>query len=473
MTDPGSEPRRSWSRYLPGGRDAHLLLLARVLMSGERALVSVVVPIYLARAGYSATKLAVMFALVAVASAAMSLLVGTYSDRVGRRPFVVALPLASAVAAVVFMVTDRTVLLFVFAALGSFGRGSGAGSGAVGPYQPAEQALLAGTVSDQDRPRLFGLVASASAAGGLLGAVLAATPVGAPAHAPGAVTPATYRIAFLAAAVLAVAAALAAVPVREAGRPTRPPAQPSSSTRAERRLSEIGRSLVWRLWVTNLTNGIAVGLFGPFITYWFFRRFDAGTTTVGLIYIVVNVVTIGTNLLTHRVAARFGVVPSVVVLRSVQALLLVPLALSPSLVVAGGVYTLRMSVQRIGMAVRQSFVMTTAPAAERARVAALSRLPSQGIAAGAPLFAGYLFDEVSLAAPFEIGAFFQLLNALSFGWLFRRGSPIFRAGPERSAGAEQGLAQLVRNRPLAGGDVGSDDDVHDPDDRDGGQARVR
>lgn len=425
MSEPPPTPVRSWTRYAPGGRDAHLLLAGRVLMSGERALVSVVVPIYLARMGYSATKLAAMFALVALVSAVLSLLVGTYSDRIGRRPFVIALPLAAAVAAMVFMLTDRTVLLFAFAALGSFGRGSGAGSGAVGPYQPAEQALMAGLVSDRERPRLFGLVASASAAGGLLGAALAASPVGAPAQGAGVTSTATYRLAFLVAALLAVAAALVVVPVREHV-PQRVQLPEELTVRTGRRLSQVGRSLVRRLWVTNVTNGIAVGLFGPFVSYWFFRRFGAGTTEVGLVYVVVNIVTIGTNLFTHRVAQRLGTVPAVVVLRTLQAVLLVPLALSPTVAVAAGVYTLRTGVQRIGMAIRQSFVMTTAPADERARVAALSRLPSQGIAAGAPLFAGYLFDEVSLAAPFEIGAFFQLVNALSFGWLFRRTSPLFR-----------------------------------------------
>lgn len=425
MSEPPPTPVRSWTRYAPGGRDAHLLLAGRVLMSGERALVSVVVPIYLARMGYSATKLAAMFALVALVSAVLSLLVGTYSDRIGRRPFVIALPLAAAVAAMVFMLTDRTVLLFAFAALGSFGRGSGAGSGAVGPYQPAEQALMAGLVSDRERPRLFGLVASASAAGGLLGAALAASPVGAPAQGADVASTATYRLAFLVAALLAVAAALVVVPVREHV-PQRVQLPEELTVRTGRRLSQVGRSLVRRLWVTNVTNGIAVGLFGPFVSYWFFRRFGAGTTEVGLVYVVVNIVTIGTNLFTHRVAQRLGTVPAVVVLRTLQAVLLVPLALSPTVAVAAGVYTLRTGVQRIGMAIRQSFVMTTAPADERARVAALSRLPSQGIAAGAPLFAGYLFDEVSLAAPFEIGAFFQLVNALSFGWLFRRTSPLFR-----------------------------------------------
>ncbi|MHB1533904.1 MAG: MFS transporter [Acidimicrobiales bacterium] len=412
-------------RAIPGGRDAALLLAGRVLMSGQRALVGVVVPVYLARRGWSAIHLAALFAVVALASAVLSTAIATWADRVGRRPFVVALPLVSAAAAAVFALSGNQVLMFSFAAVGSFGRGSGAGAGTVGPYQPAEQALLAGLVEDAQRPRLFALVASASALGGLLGAALAATPIGAPLHAHGPAGPATYQLAFWAAMVLAGGAAACALPVREPARPAptlaagEAEAGTGASLRRGPRLSPVGWRLVQRLWVTNATNGIAVGLFGPFVTYWFYRRFGAGTTTIGLIYIVVNVVTLATNLSASPLARRWGVVRTVVVLRSCQALLLIPLAFSPSLLLAAVIYTARMSVQRVGMALRQSFVMTAAPAHERARVAALSQLPTQTLAGVAPLLSGYLFDEVSLAAPIEIAACFQLANAVTFGLFFR------------------------------------------------------
>lgn len=96
--------------------------------------------------------------------------------------------------------------------------------------------------------------------------------------------------------------------------------------------------------------------------------------------------------------------------------------------------------------------MTTAPPAEWARIAALSQLPSQGIAT-APLFAGYLFDEVSLPAAFELGAFFQLLNALTFGWLFRSASPVFR--DQRKPAATPGASRHGR-RSASRNTTGSD-----------------
>ncbi|MGC8473147.1 MAG: hypothetical protein ACP5PW_01890, partial [Candidatus Dormibacteria bacterium] len=48
----------------------------------------------------------------------------------------------------------------------------------------------------------------------------------------------------------------------------------------------------------------------------------------------------------------------------------------------------------------------------------LSNLPAQGTMAGSQVLAGYLFDDVSLAAPFELAALFQVANAVLYGALF-------------------------------------------------------
>lgn len=427
---PASWRGRGGGPFVPGGRDPSLPLVARVTMSAQRALTGVVLPIYLASLGYSAIRLAALFVAVAVLSAVISAFIGVSSDRIGRKPFLVALPVMTAAAAAVFMMTSSEVALFIAAAAGSFGRGSGAGGGQVGPYQPAEQALLAGMVEDRQRPRLFGLVASASALGGLIGSLLAALPSG-QRVGQGPAGPHTYLWAWLLALLLPLVAAACAVPVREIRRG----GGSGSRFRAPRNpLTPESRRLVLKLAATNITNGMAVGLFGPFITYWLYRRFGAGTAEVGALYAVVNVITVGSNLCAAPIARRLGVVRTVVLARSLQALLLIPMALSPTFAVAGAVYTLRMIAQRQGLALRQSFVMTSAPEPDRARVAAFSNLPSQGISAVTPLLTGYLLDEVSLALPLELAGALQFVNAMLFQLLFA--SADREHGPESEPLAE-------------------------------------
>ena len=111
-------------------------------MSIGRALAGVVTPIYLALVGFGAVELSVYVMVVAGASALLSTGIGTVSDRIGRRTFLVIVPLFTAAAGVLFAVTTSHAILFLAGAIGSFGRGAGAGAGTIGPYQPAESAYV-------------------------------------------------------------------------------------------------------------------------------------------------------------------------------------------------------------------------------------------------------------------------------------------------------------------------------------------
>ena len=117
----------------------------------------IVVPLYLAALGYNATHIGLMFAIVAVASAAMAALTGIMSDRFGRKAMLIVISLMTAAGGAVFAFSTSFVVLTIAAAVGTIGRGGGAGSaGAFGPYYPAEQPLIAEQVSDFDRTRAFG-----------------------------------------------------------------------------------------------------------------------------------------------------------------------------------------------------------------------------------------------------------------------------------------------------------------------------
>lgn len=340
-----------WRTILPAWADRNLrvVLAARVAMSVARAIASVVTALYLAAIGFSAIEIGILFVGVTVASALMSALIGLVADRLGRKPFLVALPLVAAAAAVVYAEVRVTALLFAAAALGSFGRGAGAGAGNVGPYQPAESALVADSVSGERRAAAFGRVAFMSSVGALAGGLLAQVVQTTTRMTPAEAT-AAYRPAFLIASALSVVAGLLALLLREPPRPAEPP----GARRTRLRWPSRSWPALWRFWVTNGTNGA----------------------------------------------------------------LLVPMVLAPTFWTAGAVYVVRMMVQRIGLPLRQSFTQDMADPEERASVAALSNLPAQATMAGGQATAGYLFDDVSLAAPFELAAVLQVANAVLYGVLF-------------------------------------------------------
>ena len=402
-------------------RDAFLLILARVAMSASRALAGVIVPIYLALIGFNALQLGALFTLGAVVSAIISTISGLLSDRVGRKNFLIVVPLFATAAGIVFGVTRSVPLLFAFAAIGSFGRGAGAGGGMIGPYQPVEQAYLASSVRARYRNALFGRVAFASSLGALIGGPLAGIPQ--LIHGvTGINVLAAYRPAFFLTGALALVAGLLALPIHDQ-RPMRPVNVPARKDR-RRRLPRLHlRRATWgmllRLWVTNGINGLGIGFFGPFITYWFFRRFGATSAEIGLLYAIINLVALVSNLQAAGVARRLGLVNAISVGRMLQAILMIPMVLAPSFWLAGAFYLLRMFAQRMALPLRQSYIMGMVPDDERGRVSALSTLPAQVTMAASPPVAGYIFDNLSLALPFEIGAALQALNAMLFYLFFR------------------------------------------------------
>jgi MFS family permease len=415
-----------WRRVAPEWitRDMWLLIVARTTMSVCRALAGIITPIYLALLGFSGVMLGLTFTVVALTSAALSALIGALSDHVGRKVFLVAIPLLAALAAVTFAFSSTAAVLMVAAALGSFGRGAGAGAGTIGPYQPAEQALLADAVPPRWRTDLFGRVAFASSLGALIGgplAALAATPA---AHASLAQIAADYRPAFLAAALGAALAGLVVLPIRETRRapaPARADGQRASLLRPH--LSPGTWRILARLWITNSVNGLAVGFFGPFLTYWLYRRYGATPGMVGALFAIINLAALVANLMAARFAGRLGLVNAIFWGRLLQAILIIPMVLAPTFWLAGAIYLVRMMAQRMALPLRQSYVMGVIPSSERGTAGALSSLPMQVTSAVSPTIAGYLFDEVSLSLPFEVGALLQGIAATLFYLFFRHQPP--------------------------------------------------
>jgi MFS family permease len=429
-------------------RDMRLLLAARVSMSVARALAGIIVPIYLVVIGFNALELGLLFVAVGIVSAILSSLSGVLADRIGRKPLIVVLPWFTAISALIFIFSHTVALLFLFAALGSFGRGAGAGTGTVGPYQPAEQALLADKVQARYRNNLFGLVGFASSLGALIGTgpLTALNPLLMQLGWLNTHGLATYQLSFFLIAVAAALAGLLAIPItddtvrRHAAKRAAQAADGSGRGEKTRRqqISRPSWFILVRLWLSNSVNGLAVGFFGPFITYWFYTRYGVDAATIGLLYSLINLAALFANLGAARFAASLGLVRAILIGRLLQAILMIPMVLAPTFWLAGAVYLVRMCAQRLALPLRQSYVMGVVPAEERGLVSALSILPSQATSSASPALAGYIFDHISLSLPFEVGALLQGINAVLFYVFFRKLRPPEERGVSpKIANAEQ------------------------------------
>jgi MFS family permease len=418
--------RQQPNRYLFWmNRDLFWLFVARALRSLTQGYMAVIIPLYLAVLGYGAVQLGILSAVTAIASALLAAGVGILSDRLGRKNLIALISLMVAASGVAFSLSHSFSVIIFAGALGTYGGGGGAGrGGAWGPFYPAAQALIAEHSSDLDRTTIFGVLSFvgvlASAAGSLL------------ASAPQLVHRTTrltllqgYDVLFLFTAFVGVLMAVAVLPVRETRRrgsqnlrfPARPARGPLSG------LSRRSWRIVARFMVTNATNGLAIGMFGPFIVYWFYRRFGADAVQLGSLLFFINLAAAVPFLVAGRLAFRLGAVGTVIITRAISSVLLAVMALMPNFWLAALFYALRTVFNTVSVPVRQSYLMGIIEPQERASAAGISNFPSQAAMAIIPYFSGYLMDNVWLGLPLEGAAILQALNTTLYYVLFRNIRP--------------------------------------------------
>lgn len=425
-------------------RDLALLFIGRGLRSLSQGFLAIIVPLYLALLGFGAVQIGVLFAAGALAGAVLTAVVGMLSDRLGRTAVLVAIAVLSVGGGLAFALSGDFVVLVLAAGLGTIGRGGGAGSGgAAGPFAPAEQALIGEHAGDTARTSAFGLVSFVGVAAGAIGSLLALVPAALKTAGDLSLLE-SYRLLFLLSAVLGAALALVVAPVREHRRT--PVDVRSSASQGNPRATEVsptgGRLLddpaprtgpfgmsraSWnvtlRFMVTNATNGLAIGVLGSFVVYWFYRRFGVGASEIGLLFFIINLAGAVPDLLASRVARKVGVVRSIVATRAISAVLLGAMAIMPTFLWAASLYLVRMVVNTFANPIRQSYLMGIVDPRDRSSAAGLSNLPSQVGAAISPSITGYLMQEIALSLPLELAAGLQAINTVLYYLFFRKIHP--------------------------------------------------
>ncbi|MGH2461869.1 MAG: MFS transporter [Chloroflexota bacterium] len=413
--------------------DLRWITASRAARSLSQGYLIVILPLYLLQIGFNGVSLGELFTAGALISAFLTVSVSLLADQVGRKPFLIVFPIFTAIGALVMVFTGNFWVIVAACAFGTLGRGGGAGgAGSGGPFYPAQQALIADHSSAVDRNKVFSAFSFTDSIGSTTGALLASVPDLLSTHLHYSAAD-SYKPLFVLTSVLAVVMLVTILPVRETVR--------RAAKNGPRRaiLPRQSRNVIGRLAVTNLVNGLGVGFFSPFLSYWLYRRFGASPGTIGLLFAAVNLGAAIPYLAAPALARKLGVVRAVVGVRLIGVALLAVLPWMPSFLLAGAVYFVRMSFQRASIPLRQSYSMGVVSKEERSAAAGLSNLPSQLSASISPLAAGYIFETISLELPFEIGAVFQLLNAALFFSLFRGIRP-----PEETPLVEQPASGELR-----------------------------
>jgi MFS family permease len=389
-------------------RDGWLLFLTRFTRLFAYGLVSVVLVFYLVGIGLSESQTGLLLTLTLIGDTVISLYLTTRADRVGRRRMLIIGALLMAAAGLVFAVTRNFLWLLV---AGTIGVISPSGN-EVGPFLSIEQAALSHVVSDRSRTEVFawytlsGSFATALGAlvGGTLSQGLQKTLVS---QVDG------YRAVVVVYGVLGIVLALLFVRLSQNAEVS--PSEPVAA-------GGIGRLFgihTSRRVVAKLSGLFAVDAFAggfvlqSFAAYWFYLRFGVKPAALGAIFFWANTLSGISALLASRLAARIGLVRTMVLTHLPSNILLLLVPLMPNVKLAVLVLLARFSISQMDVPTRQSYTMAVVSPEERSAAAGITGVARTTGAAISPLFVGFLFARPELInVPFYIAGGLKIVYDL-------------------------------------------------------------
>jgi MFS family permease len=347
--------------------------------------------------GLDPTGVGLVLAAIVAGSALASLALGRWGDRVGRARCYGLLYVALAAAGVVLAAGWPLWLLAVVAL-------SGALSTEVvesGPFTTVEQVVLASTAAPQATiTRGFGVYNAVATLAGAAGALLGTLPANA------RLLGGTLVVVGTGGALLATR--LAALGI-EAPRPQGAATRPLASARGI-----VGR-LAALFAVDSLAGGLVVQ---AYVAYWLGVRYGASTAVIGIVFAVMGLLQAGSFLAAPLIAARVGLLTTMVFTHLPSNLLLVAVPFAPSLDVAIALLLARTCLSQMDVPTRQAYVMALVPAAERTPAAAVTNTARYVTRPVGPALAG-LLQPLGLALPFVLAGTAKSVYDLALWRLFR------------------------------------------------------
>ena len=399
------------------GPDGRLLFLTRVLRMFGYGFLAVVLVLYLDELGLDSLTIGAILTLTLIGDTVISLWLTTSADRIGRRRVLIAGSLLMTAAGIVFAITSWAPLLIVAATIGVI---SPTGN-EVGPFLAVEQSALSQATPDARRTPTFawynlaGYVATATGAlaAGVLSQML---------QAAGFAPVDSYRVIVVSYAVVGLAMAFAFARV---GADVEPAHRPSPDDGIARRLGLGPRS---RGIVARLSLLFSIDAFGggfipqSLMAFWFHVKFGVEPAVLGGIFFGANLLAAVSSLLASRIAARIGLINTMVFTHLPSNVLLILVPLMPNLPLAIAVLLLRFSLSQMDVPTRQSYVLSVVEPDERSAAAGVTGIARTTGAALSPVVAAPLVASATLTSlPFFLAGGLKIAYDLLLYRAYRAG----------------------------------------------------
>jgi MFS family permease len=339
----------------------------------------IVLPAYLSAAGYDPVAIGAILTAALLGTAALTLTVGAIAPRYDLRTLMMAGATLMVATGLAFANVGGIALIAIVACLGTINPATGD----LGVLVPLEQSMLAHSVANEERTRVFaryGLIGALSTAAGALAAASPDVLV----HA-GIAQPEAFKIVFYAYAGLGVICVLLYRRLPHV-RTEAAPAAPLGPS----------RGVVYRLAGLFSLDAFAGGFTGQsLLALWLFEKFDLSIATASVFFFWTGILGAVSYPVAARLSRHIGLINTMVFTHIPSSIFLIIAAFVSDLEVVLGLLLVRAALSQMDVPARTSYVMAVVTPAERAAAASVTAVPRSLASAISPSLAGFL-----LASPF-------------------------------------------------------------------------
>jgi MFS family permease len=380
-------------------REVFAVFAAKGVRTFAYGYLGILLPLYLAELGLSATGVGTFVTLTLVASGALTWGVRVPAERLGARAALLALAGLSVVAGVLLLVAHAPWVVVLAAMLGNVA----VGAGETGPFLSIEQVIIARAIPAARRTSVLSLYNLLGYGAAALGAAVVGT-----------LAARNLFTIFLAAAVIQAVAYAALRPLAADARPTvtaRGGPGPSAA-------------IIHRLAALFALDSFGGGfVLQSLVAYFLHARFGLGLEALGRIFFAAQLLTAASLLLAARFAARFGLLNTMVVSHLASNVFLIAIAAAPTAWLAVALLYARQLLSQIDVPTRQAYVMGVVEDHEREAAATITTLWRTVSQAVSPAITGWIMSSVALAAPFVLGGGLKIVYDLLLYRMFRDVKP--------------------------------------------------
>jgi MFS family permease len=384
-------------------KEAKLLIYASLLPALAYGMFYTDLPYFLTSVqGVDAVFMGTLITLMGISTVVVSIPLGAWADRYGRKKLLIMGNIISAIDIMVFALTTNPVFL-VMAALAEGVSEAG--------YMAASSAMMAEKAGDANRTKVFSLQAFASGIAFGLGSFI--IPVVAVFESMGLSSRDSHVLLYVILALAALASTYFMLKVSESK------TLKKETFSIKSMVPKKERAVLAKYVTAGAIIAFGAGIVVPLMSYWLNLAYGIPDTLSGPILGVSNMLIGVANLAAPFLAKRMGLVRSIVVTQVISTVFMVATPISPSFVAASSVWTVRSFLMNMSNPLQQSMIMGLISPEERGVASGISgalwRLPNS---LGSPIGAGLMASGL-LSEPFFLASGLYVVS-ISLFWIFFR-----------------------------------------------------